>query len=156
MTKPPTIDQLVDHLQLEAHPEGGFFKETWRSELTLPSSALPGHPGLRNAGTSIIYLLPAGEVSALHRVRSDELWLHQLGDPLRLELCADSDGEFEERLVGPPPQGQLQALVPAGWWQTATPTEGPAGYSLVGCLVVPGFDFEDFEMLPAADHRNNS
>ncbi len=143
----PTIDELVADLELAPHPEGGFFRETWRSELTLAQTALPGHPGERSAGTSIIYLLPHGEVSALHRVRSDELWLHQLGDPLELAMGADADGELTRHALGWPPVGRLQALVPAGWWQTATPLGGPAGYSLVACVVVPGFDFEDFEML---------
>lgn len=146
MASLPTVDQLVETLQLEAHPEGGYYRETWRSALTLPSSALPDHPGVRNAGTSIIYLLPHGEASELHRVRSDELWLYQMGDAMRLDLGPDADGELTERLVGPPPQGALQALVPATWWQAATPADGPSGYSLVACVVVPGFDFADFEM----------
>lgn len=150
MTPLPTIDQLVETLQLQEHPEGGFYREEWRSSLTLPASTLPDHPDARAAGTSIIYLLPHGEMSKLHRVRSDELWLHQMGDPMRLDIGPDADGEFSERVVGQPPTGELQVLVPANWWQSATPAQGPAGYSLVACVVVPGFDFDDFEILSSS------
>ncbi|MGM0578416.1 MAG: cupin domain-containing protein [Myxococcota bacterium] len=140
-----TVEELITTLGLARHPEGGYFRETWRSELELPASALPDHPGARSAGTSILYLLPAGRISALHRVRSDELWLFQMGDPLRLRLGPERD-PLEEYVLGPRPGDRLQVLVPAGWWQTAAPIDGPAGYTLVGCVVVPGFDFADFEM----------
>lgn len=154
MTKiPPTVDKIVTELELEPHPEGGYFREIWRSELTLSSDVLPDHPGERSAGTSIVYLLETDQVSALHRVRSDELWFYQMGDPMKLEIGPDANDGLEQRLVGPPPDAQLQVMVPAGWWQSATPAAGPAGYSLVACVVVPGFDFADFEMLSADDTK---
>jgi predicted cupin superfamily sugar epimerase len=146
-----SIEELVETLQLQAHPEGGFFRETWRSTLDLPASALPEHPGPRSAGTCIIYLLPAGEVSKPHRVRSDELWIFQSGDSLRLQMGTDA-GDLQEHLLGPKPGEHFQALVPAHCWQSATPAAGDAGYSLVACVVVPGFDFEDFEMIDDAGH----
>ena len=136
------VTAAVSSWRLEPHPEGGFFRETYRSALrTVP----PGWPGERAFATAILYLLPAGEQSAWHRVRGDELWLWQGGAPMTLRI-----GE-ETRLVGPDPAAgqELQVLVPAGAWQSATPghaTDG-APWSLVACLVAPGFDFADFELL---------
>ena len=138
----------VRRWRLEPHPEGGFYRETYRSGLrTVP----PGWPGERALATAILYLLPAGVRSAWHRVRGDELWLWQGGAPMALFI-----GD-EARQVGPEPAAgqELQVLVPAGAWQSATPgaaTPGAAGrgaaepWSLVACLVAPGFDFADFEL----------
>ena len=139
-----TTDELVKRLELEPHPEGGFYRESYRADLTLPSSALPNHGGARSAGTSILYLLPYGEVSAWHRIASDELWLLHGGDVMELTMRQDDQADSSTRRIGL--RDELQVLVPAGWWQTATPAEGPSGFSLVGCVVVPGFDFADFEM----------
>jgi uncharacterized protein len=124
---------------LEPHPEGGFYRETYRSAMTV---APEGWPGARSLATGILYLLPAGERSARHRVRGDELWLWQGGAPMALRI-----GE-EERLVGPDPRSghSLHVLVPAGEWQSATPVASSAAWSLVACVVVPGFDFADFEL----------
>jgi hypothetical protein len=139
----PDLEELVDSLRLEPHPEGGFYREMYRADLTLPADALPDHDGPRSAGTSILYLLPHGDVSTWHRVASDELWLWQGGDAMALTM-RENDGDETTHIVGP--SGQLQALVPAHWWQTATPEPGAHGFSIVGCVVVPGFDFADFEM----------
>jgi predicted cupin superfamily sugar epimerase len=142
------VAELVERLGLRPHPEGGWYRETWRTAVTVTPG---GYPGPRAAATGIQFLLPAGEVSRWHRVRSDELWLWQGLGPLRLRLGGGDTGPDEaaasELLVGPDPAAghQLQALVPAGAWQSATPT-GDAG-ALVACIVAPGFDFEDFELL---------
>lgn len=138
------VARIVDNLELEEHPEGGFYREVYRSVLTLPETTLPDHDGPRSAGTSILYLLPHGVQSAWHRVKSDELWLYHGGDPMELTMRPDEDTADAEHVVGI--GGELQVLVPANWWQTATPAQGDHGYSLVGCVVVPGFDFDDFEM----------
>lgn len=134
-------EAVVRHLGLRPHPEGGFFRETYRSGLTLD---LPDGRR-RAASTAIHYLLPAGTWSAWHRVRSDEVWHHYDGGALRLHLL----GAGTRRLH----PGDPQAVVPAGVWQAAEP-EGEA--VLCGCTVAPGFDFEDFEMGHAdellADH----
>lgn len=126
---------------LAPHPEGGFYRETYRSEMTVEPD---GWPGPRSLATAIVYLLPAGERSARHRVRGEELWLWQGGAPMALSV-----GE-EEHLVGPDPSAghRLQVLVPAGEWQSATPAAGDGGpeWSMVACLVTPGFDFADFEL----------
>jgi len=142
-------DALIDRLGLEAHPEGGYFRETWRSDLELPADVLPDHDGPRSAGTSILFMLPDGARSALHRVTSEELWLYQGGDAVQLTMqpaLRTSDARIETVTVGPEPGQQFQAVVPGGWWQAAEHVPGAAGYVLVACVVVPGFDFADFEM----------
>jgi hypothetical protein len=142
------VPELVEQLGLRPHPEGGWYRETWRTALTV---APAGYPAARAAATGIQFLLPGGEMSRWHRVRSDELWLWQGLGPLRLRLGGSDPGPDEagatESLVGPDPAAghQLQALVPAGVWQCAMPA-GEAG-ALVACVVAPGFDFEDFELL---------
>ena len=146
MTKPPSLDFLIDHLRLSPHPEGGYYRETWRSDLQLPAEALPAHCGSRSAGTAIYYLLPHDQQSALHRVCSDELWLFQLGDPLELRIQGHRDEDARTLTLGCRPEDDLQRLVPANHWQSARSLGGPAGYTLVACIVVPGFDFADFEM----------
>lgn len=135
-----SVQKLIEQLNLSPHPEGGFFRETWRSAIELN---LDGYPGARSAGTSILFLLPTGVRSAWHRVASDELWFWQGGDELELSVRPDRAGETHlVRLSATNPQ----ALVPASWWQTAEASDGDCGYALSGCVVVPGFDFNDFEM----------
>jgi uncharacterized protein len=142
---PTEIVQLIDKLQLQPHPEGGFYRETWRSNLCLPQSVLPvEYTGDRSAGTAILFLLPTGHFSRWHRVRSAELWFHQAGDPLELVMAETLDGESQIIHLGR--DYAFQAIVPPDRWQRATPIAGAAGYVLVACVVVPGFDFADFEM----------
>jgi uncharacterized protein len=139
------VCQLINDLQLQPHPEGGFFRETWRSHLAISQSQLPtGYTGDRVAGTAILFLLPTGHYSRKHRVRSDELWLHQAGDPLELKIESALDASSQIYHLGR--DNCFQVLVPGGYWQHAKPLAGNAGYSLVGCIVVPGFDFADFEL----------
>ncbi|MEM9174644.1 MAG: cupin domain-containing protein [Myxococcota bacterium] len=149
-TLAPAVRSLVERLALAPHPEGGFYRETWRSPVVLAPDALPhGYPGPRAAMTSILFLLPTGVASALHRVRSEELWLHHQGDDVALGIgpTLEAAGVASGRsLLGQGASASLQAIVPAGHWQTATALEGRAGYALVGCVVAPGFDFADFEM----------
>lgn len=143
---------LVAALRLEPHPEGGWYRETWRSSVELPA-----HGGTRAAATAISFLLLPGERSRWHRVRSDEMWFWQGGGPLLLSLGGSgaapvepvgrSDGP-ESYVLGPDPIAGdvVQCLVPAGVWQAAEPTGGE--FVLVGCVVAPGFDFTDFELAP--------
>ncbi len=145
------VTTAVGRWRLEPHPEGGFYRETYRSGLR---SMLPGWPGERSLATAILYLLPAGERSAWHRVRGDELWLWQGGAPMDLFIGGEAPPRGDEaRQVGPDPAAgqELQVLVPAGAWQSAAPgrSAGPGTaepWSLVACLVAPGFDFADFEL----------
>ena len=143
---PAEIVQLIDKLQLQPHPEGGFYRETWRSNLCLPQAILPAeYTGDRSAGTSILFLLPTEHFSRWHRVRSAELWFHQAGDPLELVMAETLDGATQIIQLGR--DHTFQAVVPPNHWQRATPVPGAAGYALVACVVVPGFDFADFELV---------
>jgi uncharacterized protein len=141
-----TAIELIDRLQLQPHPEGGFYRETWRSDLALPRSILPtNYTGDRSAGTAILFLLPTGHCSRWHRVRSAELWFHQAGDPLELVMAESLDGISQVSYLGR--DYCWQAVVPPDHWQKAQPIAGEAGYALVACVVVPGFDFADFAIV---------
>ena len=131
---------LVATLGLEPHPEGGFFRETFRAPLIVAAPQ-----GARAASTAIYFLLPAGSFSALHRVRSDEVWHHYDGDPVEIYTLHDDGSHQLARLGRDLSRGERpQVVVPAGVWQAAVPV-GRA-FALCGCTVAPGFDFADFEM----------
>jgi predicted cupin superfamily sugar epimerase len=136
----PDARALVDALGLAPHPEGGFYRETFRAPLGVETAR-----GRRAASTAIYHLLPAGAASARHRVASDEVWHHYAGDPLEL-VIEPAGGGREVILLGPDvAAGQHpQAVVPAGAWQAARPLG--ARFVLCGCTVAPGFDFADFEL----------
>lgn len=142
----PPRPALAAALGLAPHPEGGWYRETWRSAV---STTPDGYPGARASATAIYFVLAPGEVSSWHRVRSAELWLWHAGGPLVLRLAGDGDrpGErpVELTLGADIPAGERpQALVPPGTWQSARPV-GDAEV-LVSCVVSPGFDFADFEL----------
>jgi predicted cupin superfamily sugar epimerase len=129
---------VIERLGLRPHPEGGWYRETWRAEAP---------PGTRAAGTAIQFLLAAGERSHWHRVRdATELWLFHAGDPLELLIKADRQ-PAESLVLGPDlAAGQrLQGIVPAGAWQSARPL---GAWTLAACVVVPGFEFASFELAP--------
>lgn len=137
---------LAEQLDLQPHPEGGWFRQTWRS----PFSFQPqDYPGQRCAATAIYFLLHPGEQSRWHVVRSDELWLWHSGGPLALRLggaSAEPATESTVMLGADLDAGQQpQALVPGGVWQCAAP-DGRSPV-LVSCVVAPGFDFADFRLL---------
>ena len=143
MTEPPPLPPaLAESLGLAPHPEGGWYRQTWASPITvrLPDGRV------RPTATLIHFLLAAGESSAWHRVASDELWLGHLG-AVTLELGgsgARPEPERRERVGVDVVAGeQAQVLVPAGCWQRTVPADHDA---LVSCLVSPGFDFADFEL----------
>ncbi|EON34209.1 hypothetical protein GTC6_04495 [Gordonia terrae C-6] len=143
------LPDWVRELDLQPHPEGGWYRQTWRSEVEIPRDALPGeYTGDRAAGTAIYFVLMPGDESAWHTVRGAELWLHHRGAPVELDIGGDAyaPGEPATVLVGPDIEsGQHpQALVPPGVWQRARPAGDEP--SLVSCIVVPGFDFEDFRL----------
>jgi predicted cupin superfamily sugar epimerase len=138
----------AEALDLLPHPEGGWYRETWRSDVTFTPD---GYPGERAAATGIYFLLPPGEESMWHAVRSAEVWLWHSGGPLTLLLGGDGErpsGTPDAITLGPGvADGQVpQAVVPANAWQAAR----PAGDEevLVSCVVSPGFDFADFRALP--------
>jgi len=175
MNSADTRPRTAELLDLAPHPEGGWYRETWRAG---PRSVPPGYPGPREAATVIYFLLTQGEESAWHRVRSDEVWLWHSGGPLILldggtadQPAGQAAGPPAGQPAGPPaglPAGQVaglpagqaaavmlgpdlaagqvpQHVIPGGHWQAAR----PAGDSevLVSCVVAPGFDFADFTLL---------
>ncbi|MBZ4419101.1 cupin domain-containing protein [Myxococcus sp. RHSTA-1-4] len=137
------VDELVRRLGLVPHPEGGFYKETYRAALAVETPR-----GTRSAGTAIYYLLPRGAFAAWHRVTSDEVWHFYDGHPLELLLVGE-DGRLEKVVMGRDvTKGeQPQVVVRAGVLQAAVPR---GEFTLVGCTVSPGFDFADWEM-PSAE-----
>lgn len=142
------LPEWVQRLDLEPHPEGGWFRETWRSNVTLDRSALPsGYDGARSAGTAILFVLLGDQQSAWHAVRSAELWMHHRGSPLILEFGPDPD-TATTHLLGPDINAgeHPQLVVPPGYWQRARPRDPEP--TLVSCVVVPGFDFADFTLAP--------
>ncbi len=137
----------IENLLLEPHPEGGYFKETYRSDDQIPFSALPDrYQGDRSFGTSIYFLLKGDNFSAFHRIQSDEGWHFYAGDPVIIYIIAP-DGNRVDVLMGRDlDKGQqLQYVIPFGHWFAAQVVK-PEGFSLVGCTVNPGFDFDDFEL----------
>jgi predicted cupin superfamily sugar epimerase len=134
---------LAEWLGLVPHPEGGWFRETWRSAVSFSPE---GYSGPRSAATAIYFLLNPGEQSRWHVVRSDELWFWHSGGPLNLRMggAGDEPSAATAVLLGSDVGAgqQPQARVPGGVWQCAAPA-GPAPV-LVSCVVAPGFDFADF------------
>lgn len=140
------LPEWIRRLDLSPHPEGGWFRETWRSGLSIDESGLPpDYAGPRSAGTAIVFVLMGDQQSAWHTVRSAELWLHHRGSPLVLEFGPDIAGASTYLLGSDVLAGQHpQLVVPPGYWQRARPLHPEP--ALVSCVVVPGFDFADFAM----------
>jgi uncharacterized protein len=139
----------VKRLRLEPHPEGGYFRQTYRSKTTIPREALPaGFGGARAASTAIYFLLEGKNFSAFHRLRSDEIWHFYIGAQVSVHLI-DTSGKYSSLILGNDPEaGQvLQAVVPAGCWFASHVADWES-FAVVGCTVAPGFDFADFELGP--------
>jgi len=130
---------VIERLGLGRHPEGGWYAETWRA--TAPDGGRP-------VGSAILYLLASGERSHWHRVDAAEIWQFSAGDPLELRLWAPGDPAITTyRLGGDVVAGDRpQAVIPAGAWQAARPL---GGWTLVGCIVTPAFEFAGFELAGA-------
>jgi predicted cupin superfamily sugar epimerase len=141
------VEAVVRMLGLAAHPEGGFYRETFRAGARVDTR---DDRGDRAASTAIYFLLPAGTFSALHRVRSDEAWHHYDGDAVDVHTIDEAGAHAVVRLGRDWNAGERpQLVVPAAVWQAAVPI-GPA-WSLCGCTVAPGFEFADFAMPSRAD-----
>jgi predicted cupin superfamily sugar epimerase len=137
----------IAELALERHPEGGWFRQTYRAPEEIAAQALPRRfAAARAFSTAIYFLLEQGDVSHLHRLAADELWFFHAGGPL-LVHAIDTAGELGTQILGASPERgeSLQALVPAGRWFGAELAAG-ASDALVSCTVAPGFDFADFEL----------
>lgn len=131
---------LNDRLELQPHPEDGWYRETWRA---------PTPDGARASSTAIHFLLEAGQASHWHRVDAAEIWLWHAGDPLELSVASSDGGPTMFYLLGPDVLGEeiVQHVIPPGQWQAARPASGGQhGYVLVSCVVAPGFEFAGFEL----------
>ena len=141
------IKELISKLNLEPHPEGGFFKETYRSNGIIKSDSLdPEYSGERNYSTSIYFLLTSDKFSSFHKINQDEIWHFYLGSPIELHTLSES-GIHEKHIIGNDlMNGETpQLVVPGNHWFAAK-VINPDSYSLVGCTVSPGFDFQDFTL----------
>lgn len=144
------VDYWVNHLDLLPHPEGGFYKEMYRSPLSVSADIMEeGLAGDRNLATGIYFLITEGNFSAFHRIKSDEMWHFYYGEPLIVHVI-ELSGKYTKLAIGLDiEKGQTpQALVPAGAWFAS---ESLGAYSFVGCTVSPGFDFQDFELAKKAE-----
>jgi uncharacterized protein len=142
----------VKALGLAPHPEGGYFRESYRSADLIAQSALPASfNGPRNYSTAIYFLLETGDFSAFHRIKSDECWHFYAGGPLVIHVI-QLDGNYYSVTLGNKldEKQHLQFVVPANHWFASEPADGTT-FSLVGCTVSPGFDFSDFEMAEATN-----
>lgn len=140
---------IIRTLALLPHPEGGWYREMYRSEETVPAAGLPArYAAPRAIATSIYFLLEAGQFSAFHRLRSDEIWFHLAGGDLTVWQI-DEAGALHEAAIGPDAKA-WQLTIPRGRWFAARPSDG-APFTLIGCTVAPGFDFADFELARRGD-----
>lgn len=143
----PAAAARIRAFELSPHPEGGFYRETYRAEESFAAAALPKrYAGSRRLSTAILFLLRSGEVSRLHRLRSDEVWHFYEGNPLRLHILPP-DGRYSVMVLGRMPgrRTRFQFVVPRGAWFGAE-VIGSGSFSLLGCTIAPGFEFADFEL----------
>jgi predicted cupin superfamily sugar epimerase len=141
----------IKHLNLQPHPEGGYFKETYRAGESIASSALPGRfKGSRSFSTAIYYLLQQGHYSAFHRIKSDECWHFYAGGTLHIHIIHNYQYSCIKLGAKIDAGETFQYVVPANAWFASEPAAN-SSFSLAGCTVAPGFDFLDFEM---ADKQN--
>jgi predicted cupin superfamily sugar epimerase len=137
----------IQKLELQPHPEGGFYRQTYRADLLLSQETLPPNfKGSRPAATAIYFLLAGENFSAFHRLQSDELWHFYLGGSLVVHVIGPT-GSYSRIHLGNDPEATevLQGVVKAGCWFASEVKDGKS-FALVGCTVAPGFDFEDFEL----------
>lgn len=146
------VDKIVRKMNLTPHPEGGYYKEIYRSTRLISENELSPHfSGPRSFCTSIYFLLTSANFSAFHRIKQDEIWHFYAGFPLTVHVIYP-DGNYVAHRVGMQLNSNIepQLVVPAGCW-FASSVEDTDSYAFVGCTVAPGFDFEDFELANRAD-----
>lgn len=144
MTINPEVERLIRRFDLQAHPEGGHYTETYRSAEAVVRQ---GQVAVHSASTAIYYLLSANAYSAWHRIASDEMWHFYNGDPLLIHVI-DGAGVKHTHVLGDALHvdgASFQVVVPAGCWFAAELAD-PGGYALTGCTVAPGFEFSEFEL----------
>lgn len=147
-----TKEYLIETLQLQPHPEGGYFKETYRSETEIGSDSLSeNYEGSRNTSTAIYFLLTSDQFSAFHKIEQDELWHFHLGSTIELHTLSPEGIHKTHRIGNELIAGdQLQLTVPGNHWFAARAL-GDDAWALVSCTVAPGFDFRDFILAKQAD-----
>lgn len=142
-----TASYWIEKLELEKHPEGGWYREVYLSEDIVPQSGLPsGFRGDRSFSTSIYYLLEGDDFSSFHRIRSDEVW-HYYSGSSAIEIIMLENNRTRKCILGDDPDmnQKLQIVVPRNTWFAAK-LYNPLGYALAGCTVSPGFHYDDFEL----------
>jgi len=142
-----TSQKIIQKLQLQPHPEGGYFRETYRSKGEIETRSLSSdYQGRRNYSTGIYFLLTSDQFSAFHRIKQDEMWHFYEGSPLKIHMIS-KDGTYTFAVIGRDLDSDHvpQYVVEGGVWFAAEVIEKDA-FSFVGCTVSPGFDFQDFEM----------
>ena len=147
-----TARQFIQQYNLQPHPEGGWYKETYRSNEFILKQALPKRfSDARVFSTAIYFLLEQGNFSAFHRIKSDECWHFYAGDPLAVYVIQE-DGNLDIIYLGNDlNKGQVfQFVVPANCWFASKPAPG-SEFCFAGCTVAPGFDFADFEMAEVSE-----
>ncbi|MEO6150886.1 MAG: cupin domain-containing protein [Mucilaginibacter sp.] len=131
----------IESLLMQPHPEGGYYKEVFRSRQEI---IRVGEAEVKQACTSIYYLLQAGDYSGFHRLKSDEIWYFHKGEPLHIHAI-DGEGNHIKHELSDAATGSFSIVIPAGFW-FASEVGAETGFSLVSCAVAPGFDFSEFEM----------
>ena len=146
------IDQLIRKFNLQRHPEGGWYTQTYKSTEQIPANALPNRfNGDRSFSTAIYFLLERRNFSAFHKIKSDECWHFYSGDPLHIYVIQPT-GELKTIILGNDFEKEhtFQFIVPANCWFASRPAPN-SKYCFVGCTVAPGFEFGDFELADADD-----
>jgi predicted cupin superfamily sugar epimerase len=146
------VEEIIRSLNLTKHPEGGYYREIYRSNEFIPVEVLENRKNAkkpyRNISTSIYYLLVNSDVSLFHRIKSDEIWHFYQGSPLLLHILDEEKQEYRNITLGK--DLVFQVVVPKNVWFSAEILD-KSSYSLIGCTVSPGFEFEDFEIAKSQD-----
>jgi len=146
------VEEIIRSLNLMKHPEGGYYREIYRSNEFIPVEVLENRKNTkkpyRNISTSIYYLLVNSDVSLFHRIKSDEIWHFYQGSPLLLHILDEEKQEYRNITLGK--DLVFQVVVPKNVWFSAEILD-KSSYSLIGCTVSPGFEFEDFEIAKSQD-----
>ncbi len=142
-----SAEKIISTLNLARHPEGGWYREIYRSSDVIPANGLPrGYGDARNVSTSIYYMLTGNEFSAFHRLKSDEIWHFYLGTPMKIWMI-DENGNLSSIILGQNIEANecLQYVIKRNTWFAAGLMQTDS-FALLGCTVAPGFDFSDFEL----------
>jgi predicted cupin superfamily sugar epimerase len=143
--------EIIQHFHLQPHPEGGWYRETYRCNEQISAAVLPERfNGDRSFSTAIYFLLEQGNFSAFHKIKSDECWHFYAGDPLEVYMIQDRECKVVTLGNGIEEGQVFQYVVPANSWFASRPA-AESKFSFVGCTVAPGFDFADFEMADAKE-----